>query len=422
MRSPLLAALLAAVVLAASPYAAAARADRTSGCPRMERALKTFERRASHRRRCGNPEGCTRRERRRHARLTGMLADRCVKLNQIQVLGTHNSYHVQPRPELFSALLALSPVFSAWEYTHRPLAEQFDDLGIRQIELDVFADPNGGLYATRRGLIEIGQDPASHLPALDRPGFKVLHIQDLDFETTCLTFVDCLATVKGWSDAHPRHLPLMILVEAKDDPLPDLFQLGFLPPLPIGGPELDAVDAEIRSVFPPAQLITPDDVRGDAATLEEAVLTTGWPTLEVARGRILFTLDNGGDKRAAYVTGHPSLAGRVLFTDSSPGEPEAAFVKENDPLPDPTHISELVAAGYVVRTRADADTQQARAGDTTQRDAALTSGAQWVSTDYPEENPAFGTGYVVRIPAGAPARCNPVNAPPGCRAAALESP
>ena len=51
---------------------------------------------------------------------------------------------------------------------------------------------------------------------------------------------------------------------------------------------------------------------------------------------------------------------------------------------------------------------------------AIASGAQWVSTDYPVPNPAFGTGYFVEIPDGHPARCNPLNAPYGCRSIALE--
>ncbi len=34
----------------------------------------------------------------------------------------------------------------------------------------------------------------------------------------------------------------------------------------------DALDAEIRSVFKPGEMITPDQVRGNHATLEEAVL------------------------------------------------------------------------------------------------------------------------------------------------------
>ena len=75
----------------------------------------------------------------------------------------------------------------------------------------------------------------------------------------------------------------------------------------------------------------------------------------------------------------------------------------------------------VVRTRADADTVQARTNDTTMRDAALASGAQWVSTDYEEPNPAFSP-YTVQIPDGTPARCNPVTAPRDCRSTDVEDP
>jgi len=102
-----------------------------------------------------------------------------------------------------------------------------------------------------------------------------------------------------------------------------------------------------------------------------------------------------------YRAGNPALEGRVLFTDASPGHPDAAFVKENDPLVDPARISSRVEAGYIVRTRADADTVQARTGETAQREAALESGAQYVSTDYPVPDPDFGTGYFVAIPDGA---------------------
>jgi hypothetical protein len=95
-------------------------------------------------------------------------------------------------------------------------------------------------------------------------------------------------------------------------------------------------------------------------------------------------------------------------------------VKANDPFTTNPTISELVAAGYFVRTRTDADTVEARSGDTGPRDAAISSGAQMVSTDYPIPDPDFGTGYVVAIPGGMPARCNPINGPAGCRAEALE--
>jgi hypothetical protein len=352
-------------------------------------------------------------------RLARRYADYCVSLNQVQVLGTHNSYHIQPDPALITLYLLFDETANQFEYTHRPLEEQFELLGIRQIELDVYADPMGGLYAAPFGFQWLLYDFEARIPELEAPGIKVLHVPELDWDTTCQFFVECLEIVKGWSDANPGHLPIMILVEAKEDPPPDPLELGFTVPIEFGPAEFDELDAEIRSVFQPAQLITPDDVRRGAPTLEEAVQTWGWPTLSEARGRILFALDNGGSKREAYLEGHPSLMDRILFTNSTPGQPDAAFVKVNEPRANPDRIPQLVRDGYIVRTRADADTLDARDNDTERRDAALASGAQYVSTDYPEPDLAFSE-YQVTLPGGTPSRCNPVNAPPGCRSFALE--
>ena len=118
---------------------------------------------------------------------------------------------------------------------------------------------------------------------------------------------------------------------------------------------MDDLDAEIRSVFPEEQMITPDDVRGGSATLEDAVLTKGWPTArqQPRQGHVPHG-QRGLVPRRATLAGHPSLEGRVLFTNSDPGQPDAAFLKRNDPT-DPT-IPGLVEQGYVVRTRSDADT------------------------------------------------------------------
>ena len=161
-------------------------------------------------------------------------------------------------------------------------------------------------------------------------------------------------------------------------------------------------------MFDDSRLILPDDVRGDDVTLELAVLTRGWPPISEVRGRVMFALDNGGEKRELYVEGHTSLEGRVLFTDSPPGTPEAAFMKRNNPLSNPGEIEMLVQQGYMVRTRADADTEQARSGDTTRREAALNSGAHFISTDYPVPDPDF-SDYQVQLPGGGESRCNPVN-------------
>lgn len=335
-----------------------------------------------------------------------------IRMNQVQYLGTHNSYHIRPKQDVFELLLAFIPdVAPTLDYTHIPLQEQFDTQGIRQIELDIFDDPQGKLYANHPVRTLFGEPAASGIAELDEPGLKVLHVQDIDYETTCYTFVSCLTQIKAWSDAHPGHLPVMVLVEAKDEAIPDPLNLGFVTPLPFGTDALNRIDAEIRSVFPREQLLVPDDVRGDDVTLELAVLTRGWPRLSQARGKIMFALDNTGSARELYIDGHASLEGRILFTDSPAGTPEAAFMKRNNPLSEPDEIASLVEQGYMVRTRADADTVQARNNDTTQRDAALASGAHFISTDYPVPNPDFSE-YQVTLPGGRVARCNPVNPGP----------
>ena len=349
--------------------------------------------------------------------------DDVLRLNDIQVLGSHNSYHVQGDPKLLDALRAFDKSLGdSLQYGHDPLDVQFESEGVRQIELDVFADPDGGLFANRGGQVIAGMPRASGEPALDQPGFKVLHVQDIDFRSTCLTFVACLTVVRDWSRAHPGHVPIMIDVEVKQDAIPDPVNLGFAIPHPIGPPELDALDAEIRSVLNPEQLIMPDDVRGAHATLEEAIRTDGWPTLARSRGKVLFTLDNEDTVRDQYISGHAALNGRVLFTSSPRGTPEAAFLKLNDPIKDEVAIRQAVLDGYVVRTRADADTVQARTGDTSMREAALRSGAQWVSTDYEVPDKQFGTGYGVTIPGGTPARCNPVRVTVQCTSVDIENP
>ena len=108
-----------------------------------------------------------------------------------------------------------------------------------------------------------------------------------------------------------------------------------------------------------------------------------------------------------------------MFASVDEGDPAAAWFKRNDPIGGYDEIRRLVAAGFLVRTRADADTRQARDGSTAMRDRALASGAQFVSTDYPVPDPRF-TDYCVRLPGGVVARANPVVGPPGLNGVDLE--
>jgi hypothetical protein len=340
-------------------------------------------------------------------------------LDALQFLGSHNSYKRPIDGALLGALRrTVGPRMDALDYAHRPLAEQLD-AGLRQLELDVFHDPEGGHYAAPRGLDLLRAQGVSPAPfdatALAAPGFKVLHVQDIDFRSHCPTLAACLAELARWSGARPDHLPVVVTVNAKQAPLEDPQATV---PVPFDAAAWDALDAALIAGLGRERLIVPDAVRGDAVNLRAAVRTTGWPTLATARGRFLFVLDESPEVLAAYLAGHPSASGRVLFPAVPPFHPAAAFLVINDPVADGERIREAVAAGYLVRTRADADTVEARTGDTARREAAFASGAHYVSTDYRWPDPRFGTGYSVRLPGDGVVRCNPVSAGAGCVAPA----
>ena len=100
-----------------------------------------------------------------------------------------------------------------------------------------------------------------------------------------------------------------------------------------------------------------------------------------------------------------------MFASVNEGHPASAWFKINDPIRDFDRIRALVRKGYLVRTRADANTVNARANDTRQRDQALASGAQFVSTDYAEADPRFSE-YHVSFQPKVVARGNPECGPP----------
>lgn len=346
---------------------------------------------------------------------TAAQQDQRVHINQIQVIGSHNSYHAGFPPSARKLMEMKSPQgLHGLDYHHPPLGEQLSG-GVRQIEIDVYADTEGGRYAhpailnmvAKAGLPADPEFDPHHV--MDKPGFKVLHMQDIDVRSTCMTLTACLTDVRTWSKQHPKHLPIFILIETKegrDRNLPNS-----VTPEPFTAPVFDALDKEIRSVFKPGEMITPDDVRGNSATLVEAVRAGKWPTLAEARGKVIFLMDQR-HVEPIYTKGHPSLRGRVLFTNAEPGAPDAAFTEENEGSRE--EIDALVKQGYLVRTRADENTDQARTNDTTRRDLALSSGAQMISTDYPASEPSPWTSYVVKFPDGLVARCNPVTKPAGC--------
>jgi hypothetical protein len=86
-------------------------------------------------------------------------------------------------------------------YAHPPLTEQLD-LGARSLEIDVNPDPKGGQFSDPAGYRILRQQGAKGLSPwnatdLDKPGFKVLHIADVDFRSQCPTLQLCLHQIRS---------------------------------------------------------------------------------------------------------------------------------------------------------------------------------------------------------------------------------
>jgi membrane-associated phospholipid phosphatase len=345
--------------------------------------------------------------------------DRNLKLNDLVTVGTHNSYKTEVPAAVLALIRAAAPDRAdELDYRHRPLSEQLD-AGARQLEIDVYYDPRGGRFQDPAGLRAAGiaLDPARRA-ALAEPGFKVMHVPDIDVLSSCVTLKDCLGVVRRWSLAHPDHAPIMLMFNAKTDAAA---MPGGVDALPFDAAAFDALDREIRAVFPPRALITPDNVQGAWPTLREAVLHDAWPTLGQSRGKLLFALDEDAAKVAVYRGKRRSLEGRVFFVNTDEASSAAAYLTLNDPVADAARIRKAVAAGFIVRTRADSGTVEARRNDTRPRDAALASGAQFVSTDYLWPESRLQNDYQVRLPGAAATLCNPARMAGRCAGVAVET-
>lgn len=297
--------------------------------------------------------------------------DHLLRVNHSQAKGTHNSYHLDPG-------LGVAP----WAYSHAPLDKQLSSQGVRQLELDIYWD-------------SVAKD------------FRVFHVPIVDNKSTCDLLSDCLGLVRRWSEGNPQHLPLMIMIEPKDD----------VDPYPFANPYF-RLEEKIKAALGRTRVLTPDDLKGSHASPLEAVTKDGWPSLGKARGKVILALLAGEKERAHYTANDKHLNGRLMFAMGAEGKSFGVVVSYNNPIKDGDKIKSAVKRGLLVRTRADSESVEPAKGDTSKRQAALASGAHYVSTDYPVKGSKFD--YQVQIPGGTPARCNPINAPGQCTSLALE--
>ena len=285
-----------------------------------------------------------------------LVVDRSIPdatpFSKLRLLASHNSYRRGSNGlGLFFIGIVKPGEPRNLAYAHKSLTEQLD-LGFRSFELDL--RPRGDHF-----ILE-------HVPLVDPRTWEP-------------DFALALEELALWSDRDPGHLPLVLLFELKND-------YGFLDPS-LGvwdGAAFDRLDAAIRKGLG-RRLYAPDDRRGGP-----------WPNVGGLRGRIIVILHENEAYRAIYESGHPGLAGRAMFDCLPDGAPGAFFAILNEPFADAPKIASAEARGTIVRTMAGAG-GDFRPGILA---AALASGAQIVSTDFPIGYPPGPAGFVAALPGG----------------------
>jgi len=370
--------------------------------------------------------------------------DKCqnLRINQLQIVGTHNSYAQPADPKVLDLVTPIingmmqkySSMMSEEQkakfkeyhpygmdlkeglnYNHPDFTEQLN-ANLRGLEIDVYYDPEGNRFshpATYEILKAKGVTDLApfNTKGLDQPGFKVLHMADIDFRTHYPTLKDALTALKTWSDQHPDHTPVFMMIEAKDSGFPILENSTKV--LPFDKKAYDDLDTEIVKYLGKDKIITPKEVQGKYRTLKEAVTHNNWPKLNDSKGKFIFMLLPGSagtlsSKNNPYLI-DGSLKERVMFLNSEPDDSFAGFILRDNAIVRQQEIQDLVKQGFIVRTRSDIETYEAKINDFTRSKAAFSSGAQVISTDFFHLGNTYGTPYFVQPPKGKDYLKNPLN-------------
>ena len=170
--------------------------------------------------------------------------DANLKINGIQSVGTAESYKLPLLPGMLALVAGQSHKDAEALDFGEPSLEQQLDTGARSLEFDIAYDPKGGLFANPAGAAMSDEmlDPG-YVALMSKPGFKVIHVLDVDYHSSCPALIACLRQIAAWSQRHPAHVPLVIALRTNDErtPMP-----GAAQPLRFDAPAVEAQDAEIH--------------------------------------------------------------------------------------------------------------------------------------------------------------------------------
>jgi hypothetical protein len=107
--------------------------------------------------------------------------DANLRIDQLQLVGTAESYKQRPNAALMGLIrMGGKKDAEALDYGQPPIPAQLDN-DVRTLSFDVAYDPKGGAYKNPAGA-SMAMDllPADYVAAMARPGFKVVHVLDVD--------------------------------------------------------------------------------------------------------------------------------------------------------------------------------------------------------------------------------------------------
>lgn len=282
-----------------------------------------------------------------------------VRINEIAVIGTHNSYQLLATPqkrmlEKVRRFLSSGKKGGNADFEMDTYTEQLE-LGVRNLEIDI--------------------------ETVDRKGdvrFIVTHNPVTDNASSAYDFAKGLEEIALWSDNNPEHLPVYLLIEPKGK-VPEINNLkNFTVEY------AEKLDGIIREVLGD-RLLTPERAMGDYKSLEEMRSADGWPTLKEAAGKIIVLL-HPCDVTEEYISIDTSISSQAMFPMLRFADADrdcASFILDNEPETAKENNKKTVGEKkLMVRTRAD------NYPDFSEEKYAFTDncGSHIITTDYPHRS------------------------------------
>lgn len=313
-------------------------------------------------------------------------AENGARFNELRFIATHNSYKAyNPFADTLMRRV-IGPLGFAydeegreWAYGFEPLSDQLDH-GIRSFELDVMRE---------------------------KKGLRCAHIPLVDYASNCPDFRLALREIALWSDAHPGHLPITVLVESKGTVLSG----GML----LHNFSLDDVLflEDMAAGALGERLYTPADMLGAYADFIEMRTEGEYPLLADMLGKILVIYHYSGPVSEAYAAADPSLRTQKMFSTMAQW-----YDGDEDDFWPATDLNQSYACfgidnwsespalevnarehNMLVRTRCDTFPWRDDAWEA----QALATGAFILTTDWPPRGDLGDDPHVVTFPGGATA-------------------